>query len=110
MVAFLFCNGAYSEQGGKEGSAQSENVAALYRIESDEGAEIQPVHSEGLGKGPHGGKHLIHPFHLCIHFREERNTCYNEEKYGDSPYCQGFESLSQFVVQQCCIHLTCNNA
>ena len=99
VLLFLLAQHVGGQHGRKQGTANAQNVAALNGIEAGEGAEIQPVHAEGGGKGSHGGEDIAHHFHLSRHLREQENAADHEAADGRRPDGQGFPAHPQLVIQ-----------
>ena len=98
-LLFLLAQQIGGEHGREQGAADAQNVAALNGVEAGEGAEIQPIHAEGGGKGTHGGKDIAHHFHLSRHLREQENAADHEAADGRRPDGQGLFSHIQLVIQ-----------
>ena len=85
----------------KECPAQSQHIAALNRIESDQRSEIQSVHAECFRKRSHRSEHIIDSFHLPFHLRKKKNADYQKGADSRRPDRQREPALPQFMFYQC---------
>ena len=50
FVLFFLAEYTNGAEGRKKGTAQPQHIAALHSVKPDEGAKVQPIHAERLGK------------------------------------------------------------
>ena len=68
MLFFLLSKSRNSDNSGKQGTAEPQNISALNAEKANKGTEIDSIHSEGRRKAAHIGKHCADVAHLCFHF------------------------------------------
>ena len=98
VVLLLLGQSRGGDEGGEECPAQAHDVAALHRVESQQGTEVQPVHAKSGGEGAHGGKHLADGVHLGFHLREQDDADQNQRGDGPRPDPEAHAPLAQFMA------------